>query len=188
MAIYSRRGDDGSTARPGGRRVRKSDPAVRAIGELDELTSQIGLCLAACDAAGRERVKDELTRIQGELMAIAAMSPGAERAEAAGTQPNGPGTDRLEQFIDSAEGELGQLKTFILPGGYELACRLHVARAVCRRAEREVVAWADAGAAVPPAVPAYLNRLSDALFVLARLANREAGVEEVPWPPEGPDG
>ena len=80
---------------------------------------------------------------------------------------------------------MGPLRTFILPGGCELACRLHVARTVFRRAERSVAGWADAGAAVPREVLAYLNRLGDALFMLARLANRDAGTPETLWPDAG---
>jgi len=194
MTVYTRGGDDGSTSGPGGRRVAKSDPGVRVTGDLDELTSHVGLCLAACNDPSHGRIRSDLARIQGQGMAIVGVLSAAEGDEAARSAFVGPATERLERLIDSAEGELGRLNTFILPGGCELACRLHVARTVCRRAERAVAAWATEGRAVPPTVRAYLNRLGDALFVLARLANHAAGVEEVVWspgqelPPEGADG
>ena len=178
MAIYTRSGDDGSTCGPGRRRirVRKSDPAMRTLGGLDELAAHIGLCLAACDDPAEEHAWPALAGALDDLMALGAVLGG--RAEL----PAGS-VARLEQVIDSAEAELGELKSFILPGGCELACRLHVARTVCRRAEREAVAWADAGGMVLPTVLAYLNRLGDALFVLARAANHHAGMGDIVWPP-----
>ena len=179
MAIYTRNGDDGSGAGADGQRVSKADPSIRAMGDLDELTAQIGLCLAGAGSPEGRRVAAGLDGVQGELMVIGSMlSGGAGGGERLGT-------DRLEKIIDACEDELGPCRTFILPGGCELASRLHIARTVCRRAERGVAGWADAGGTVAPEVPAYLNRLSDALFVLARLANRDAGVAETPWPDTG---
>ena len=179
MAIYTRNGDDGSSAGADGQRVSKGHPSMRVQGDLDELTAQIGLCLAgACSPEGRH-VAAGLDGVQGELMVIGAMlSGGAGAAERLGT-------DRLEQIIDATEDELGPCRTFILPGGCELACRLHIARTVCRRAERGVAGWTDAGGTVAPEVLAYINRLGDVLFALARLANRDAGTAETPWPDTG---
>ena len=190
MAIYTRGGDDGSTSGADGRRVPKSGPTVRAMGAVDELASMIGLCRAACGRGAAEHIAGELERIQGEAMAVCGILAGAT----GGLDSCRLGTERLERLIDASEGRLARLTTFILPGGCELACRLNVARAVCRRAEREVVAWAEARPPAQPEVGAYLNRLGDALFVLARLANHDAGVEEVARPggvrhgPEGADG
>jgi len=179
MAVYTRSGDDGSACGPGGRPVRKSDPAMRTLGELDELAAHIGLCIAACDDPADEHVWPALAGALDDLMALGAVLAGHAQLPAGSVQ-------RLEQIIDSAEAGLDELKSFILPGGCELACRLHVARTVCRRAEREAVAWADQGGTVLPTVLAYLNRLSDALFVLARVANRDAGMGDIAWPPTEP--
>ena len=181
MAIYTRSGDDGSTAGADGRAVRKSDPGMCAMGALDELAAVIGLCHIACAPGTAEHIVGELARIQGEAMTVCGILAGST----AGIEFCRSGTERLEGLIDAGEEELRKLSTFILPGGCELACRLNVARTVCRRAERETVAWADAGGTVPPQVGAYLNRLGDALFVLARLANHHAGVDDIAWPAAG---
>lgn len=177
MAIYTRGGDDGSADLAGGRRVRKGDGALRAMGDLDELTAAVALCMAAARTAEGRRLAAVLAGIQDEVMQVGAVLArvGSQRGP---REPGGPGAEGLERLIDAAEAELDELNTFILPGGCELACRLHMARTVCRRAERQVVAWADAGGAVGPETLAYLNRLGDTLFVLARLANRDAGVRE----------
>jgi cob(I)alamin adenosyltransferase len=196
MKIYTKRGDRGDTdpglprRRPGkpgdGRRVRKSDVRVAALGEVDELNAHIGLCLAACSAAGNGEVAEALRPVQGELCAIAAKL-GASPA-GGDLKPDEAAPARMERQIDAAWAELPNLAHFILPEGCELACRLHVARTVCRRAERAIVALADSGASdndtrkVPPEVFRYVNRLSDLLFALARLANRHAGVGEQTWP------
>ena len=155
--------------------MRKDNPAMRTLGDLDELTAHIGLCIAACDDPDDEHVWPALAGALDDLMALGAVLAGNAQLPAGSV-------GRLEQVIDSAEAKVGELKSFILPGGCELACRLHVARTVCRRAEREAVAWADAGGMVLPTVLAYLNRLSDALFVLARVANRLAGMGDIAWP------
>ena len=181
MAIYTRNGDGGTTAGGDGRPVRKSDVGMRAMGALDELAAVIGLCHIACDPGATKHIGGELALIQGEAMTVCGILAGST----GGVDSCQLGTERLEALIDSGQDELSKLSTFILPGGCELACRLNVARTVCRRAEREVVAWADAGGALPPQVSAYLNRLGDALFVLARLANCYAGGDEVPWRPGG---
>jgi len=175
MAIYTRSGDDGSACGPGGRRVRKCDAAMRTLGDLDELTANLGVCIAACDDPNDKQIWPALAQAMDDLMALGAVL--------AGNAILPPGSvQRLESVIDAAEAELGPLTTFILPGGCELACRLHVARTVCRRVERQAVAWADEGGTVLPTVLAYLNRLSDALFVLARVANRHAGLTDIAWP------
>ena len=181
MAIYTRSGDDGTTGMGDGRAVRKSDPSMRAMGAVDELAAMIGLSRAACANRTTKHIAGELARIQGDAMTVCGILAGA----ASGLDSCRSGTERLEGLIDAGEAELARLGTFILPGGCELACRLNVARTVCRRAEREAIAWADAGGTVPPQVRAYLNRLGDAMFVLARLANSYAGVDDVAWPEAG---
>ena len=176
--IYTRHGDAGSTRRRDGREVRKHDGLLAAIGTLDELSSSIGLCLAA--AGDGEQIAATLATVQQELFAACAMI-GAGGAGSPGDVALGPASvDGLERAIDAASKQLPKLTGFIVPGGCELAARLHVARTVCRRAERRVVAAADEGAAVPPVVLQYLNRLSDWLFTLARLANKLAGLADTP--------
>jgi len=185
MKVYTRTGDDGCTNGPDGRRVGKNDPGVVAVGDVDELNSHLGLCAASAGGSDAQvSVVQALAPIQAELFAV-----GATLAAARGEGPfeallDDSAVGRMEQQIDAAIDRLGQLRHFVIPCGCELACRLHVARTVCRRAERAVAAYADT-AAVPAVVLRYLNRLGDLLFVLARLANRQAGVAETPWPPEG---
>ncbi len=180
MKIYTRTGDGGLTHGPSGNRLSKSDPAVCALGCLDELNSHIGLCMAGCELAQQEQLRKALEPIQSELLAI-----GASLASAKDKQPqvrlNEAAIKRIENLIDDICSDLNNLKAFILPGGCELACRLHVARTVCRRCERSIIAWADAGGKIPPFVLQYINRLSDLLFTLARLANALAGRQDTAW-------
>jgi len=177
MKIYTKTGDDGETGLFGGTRVSKSSARVRAYGEVDELNSAIGLArVEPLDA----RVDERLASIQSDLFVL-----GAELASKAGKELGMPmvGADEvaaLERAIDAAETELEPLRSFVLPGGCATAARLHLARSICRRAERDVVALRG-DADVRPEIVHYLNRLSDLLFVLARLANRRTGVEDVPW-------
>lgn len=161
--IYTRGGDTGETSLGDGSRVPKTDPRVAALGDVDELTSLVGW------AGGLERIQNELFDLGADLSVPYAEDDGRLRV----TQEM---VDRLETEIDAANQELEPLKSFVLPGGTERAARLFVARAVCRRAERTVLAVAD----VNPLAPVYLNRLSDLLFVLARAEN--AG-DEVLWRP-----
>jgi cob(I)alamin adenosyltransferase len=174
--IYTRGGDRGETSLGDGSRVSKLDPRVIAFGAVDELNSLLGLGLAA-DAAAEmrpvlERVQNELFDVGADISVPFEVS---ERLRVAQSQ-----VDRLEADCDRFNAELPELKSFVLPGGTELAARLHVARAVCRRAERDVL---DAAREVEvnPLVAVYLNRLSDLLFILARAAN--AGGDEPLWKP-----
>jgi cob(I)alamin adenosyltransferase len=174
--IYTRGGDRGETSLGDGSRVSKLDPRVVAFGAVDELNSLLGLGLAA-DAAAEmrpvlERVQNELFDVGADISVPFEVS---ERLRVAQSQ-----VDRLEADCDRFNAELPELKSFVLPGGTELAARLHVARAVCRRAERDVL---DAAREVEvnPLVAVYLNRLSDLLFILARAAN--AGGDEPLWKP-----
>jgi cob(I)alamin adenosyltransferase len=174
--IYTRGGDRGETSLGDGSRVSKLDPRVVAFGAVDELNSLLGLGLAA-DAPAEMR--PVLERVQNELFDVGAdisvPFEVGERLRVAQSQ-----VDRLEADCDRFNAELPELKSFVLPGGTELAARLHVARAVCRRAERDVL---DAAREVEvnPLAAVYLNRLSDLLFILARAAN--AGAEEPLWKP-----
>lgn len=190
MGIYTKAGDDGFTARLSGRRVRKSDPLVAAGGSVDELAAHVGLCLQRALADGVSEAAEALQAVRAELLSVGALLAAAPHADETAPDeadpPAAAGLDaaltRMERRIDRLSEPLPPLDQLLLPGGTELACRLHVARTVCRRAERDLAA-ADATAAVPDIAAAYLNRLSDLLFVLARLANRAAGREEEPWRP-----
>ena len=182
MKIYTKTGDDGSTSLLGGGRVRvpKSEPRIDCYGNVDELNASIGW---AAVAAVEGDMRDLLLSIQNDLFAI-----GSHLALADGAPPPAslPALDdsivaRLEMQIDAAVDRLPALRSFILPGGTELAARLHVARTVCRRAERRLVQFAM-DRPVSPTILTFLNRLSDWLFVQARLANHLAGVPDVPWP------
>ena len=179
MKIYTRTGDQGDTSLIGSR-VRKDDPRVVAYGEVDELNAAIGLAKAETAEAP---LLDLLRGIQKDLFAIGARlaDPASRALEARGKAPVTAGRiDELERAIDEAEADLPPLRSFILPGGSRLGASLHVARTVCRRAERCVVSLA-AQTSVDPLVLVYLNRLSDLLFVLARLSNHRAGCAEDPW-------
>jgi len=169
MSAETRPGDEGFTRRPEGR-LRKTDPRVEAGGALDELNAQLGCCAAA--AGGAPQIASVLSVVQRDLFALGALLGGTEPAL------DEQAVARLEREVAAAQGQLPALTHFIVPGGCELACRLHVARTVCRRAERALVAVADAGHPVPPAALRYANRLGGLLFTLARLANRLAGVQE----------
>ena len=179
-SIYTKTGDGGDTGLFGGGRVGKEDIRVDAYGQVDELNA----CIGVARASGLEPMTEAvLEAVQVDLFTL-----GAELA----TEPGKEGKlrmrlidaadiARLEQTIDDAEAELKPLKLFVLPGGCPQAAALHMARTVCRRAEREVLALDD-GPLRPEAIM-YLNRLSDMLFVLSRRANKVAGAPDVPWIP-----
>ncbi|HEX7051077.1 MAG TPA: cob(I)yrinic acid a,c-diamide adenosyltransferase [Longimicrobiales bacterium] len=184
MKIYTRRGDRGETGLFGGGRVHKSHPRVEAYGDLDELNAVIGWAIAEVqDPQTRER----LASIQPDLFAIGAHLATAateRRRPSLPPLPEGRATE-FERWIDEAAAELPELRAFILPGGTTGAAALHVARTVCRRAERRIVALA-AQESVEPEILVYLNRLSDLLFEFARLVNHRAGREDVQWAPRNP--
>jgi cob(I)alamin adenosyltransferase len=180
VKIYTRTGDAGETGLLGGARVRKSALRVEAYGEIDELNACLGLA-AVC--LGDTGTADLVTRIQRDLFALSARIADVRAGGAAAPDKTVFPEEQvtaLEAAIDAAEEALPTLKTFLLPGGGEAGARLHLARTVCRRAERRLVALA-AQEEVPPVFLAYLNRLSDLLFVLARSANARAGIPEVAW-------
>jgi cob(I)alamin adenosyltransferase len=181
MKIYTKSGDGGETGLFGGGRVRKSEPRVEAYGEVDEANAAIG---AARAALADPELDDELGRIQSELFTIGAelASPHGARARSALPSIEAAWAARLEQAMDRWETTLPELRAFVLPGGTPGAAALHLARCVCRRAERRVVSL-SALAEVDPEALVYLNRLSDLLFVAARVANQRAGRTETPWDP-----
>jgi cob(I)alamin adenosyltransferase len=182
VRIYTRTGDGGETALAGGDRVAKDHLRVRACGEVDEANAAIGAA-RACEPAGL--AGDLLAAIQRDLFAIGGRlaTPDPERLREPQRAKVAVAPERvadLERAIDEATAELPPLAAFILPGGTPKAAALHLARAVSRRAERAVVHLGRVEP-VPPEILAYLNRLSDLLFVLARLANRRAGDPDVTW-------
>ncbi|MET4676825.1 MULTISPECIES: cob(I)yrinic acid a,c-diamide adenosyltransferase [unclassified Luteibacter] len=171
--IYTRTGDDGSTGLGDGSRTGKDSLRVTAYGTVDELNSTIGLTLAA-DGVDDD-VREALVQIQHELFDLGGelCIPGMAMIQAADI-------DRLETVLDGFNADLPALKDFILPGGGMAAATCHVARTVCRRAERDVVALSREEA-IRPEAQRYLNRLSDLLFVLARVLARRSGHGEVLW-------
>lgn len=181
VRVYTRTGDAGETGLLGEARVRKTDPRIEMVGSLDELNACLGLAAAAVADAG---VAGTLAGLQRDLFALGArvadVRPAGHRDAGGCAALPAEAVANLERLIDQAESELPRLARFILPGGTEAGARLHLARSVCRRAERRAVSLAGQEA-VPSAVLAYLNRLSDLLFVLARLVNHRAGVAEPEW-------
>ena len=180
MSIYTKVGDQGSTRYPDGRLARKSEPTLVAIGALDELNCHLGLCL--CQARNNDFVEiaDALAPVQPQLMVLCAT---LVHASGHGRPPalNESVVRRTEKIIDEISAALEPLKNLVLPGGSELACRLHIARAVCRRAERDLVTANDSQTLVEPVGMMFINRLSDLLFCLARLANHQSGATEAIW-------
>lgn len=180
--IYTRRGDDGSTGLFGGPRVRKDDLRVASYGDIDELNSSLGL--AREELAGSPDLLALVDALQSELFTLGAelATPDADRAPKEVPRIAAAQVERLEREIDRLTGELPPMKNFILPGGSRAGALLHLSRTVCRRAERKVVTLAET-APVSAQALAYLNRLSDLLFVAARAANLRAGGREIPWVP-----
>lgn len=181
MKIYTKTGDTGDTGLFGGGRVGKDNSRVAAYGDVDELNAALGVAHAT---APETFAAELLEQIQRDLFAVGAELAAPEPAKLSKTlagHPIGePDVTRLEHAIDAHEAALEPLREFILPGGSAKAASLHLARTVCRRAERAVVALGR-DARVSPAILQYLNRLSDLLFVLARAANALAGRPDVRW-------
>ena len=179
MKIYTRTGDSGDTSLFDGTRVLKSDPRVTAYGDLDELNAWLGLVIAHLNDGD---VAAKLQQIQRDLFAIGSrLADPAHRIAGRVTKAAISADDiaRLETWIDALDAELATLRRFILAGGSTAGAALHVARTVCRRAERSMVALGDQ--AFEPELLHYVNRLSDLLFTMARAVNQRAGIPEVEW-------
>jgi cob(I)alamin adenosyltransferase len=180
--IYTKTGDTGDTGLFGGGRVGKDHPRVEAYGDIDELNAVLGMARAV---EMMPRIDEVLVPIQRDLFAIGALlatpNPEKMREQLAKARVDAERIGQLERAIDDGEQELEPLRSFIVPGGTPKAAALHVARTVCRRAERRVVHLRREEESIPQLVVIYLNRLSDLLFVLARVANRRAGAGEVTW-------
>ena len=181
MSIYTKTGDGGETSLFGGGRVPKDHPRVVAYGDVDELNAALGLAGSLSPASESDAT---LARIQADLFAIGAIlaAPEPERVSRAlaKAQLDDDRVGELERAIDALTAELPPLTAFVLPGGGPHAAALHLARTVCRRAERSVVALARRER-VPAQIIVYLNRLSDLLFMLARAANQRTGHRERTW-------
>ena len=181
MKIYTKTGDTGSTGLFGGGRVPKDDIRVEAYGDVDELNAVLGM---ARSVETMPRIDEVLVPIQRDLFAIGALLATPDRDKMAlhlkKARIDEARIGELERAIDEGESELEPLTAFIVPGGTPKAAALHVARTVCRRAERHVVRLQH-DVELPPLAVIYLNRLSDLLFTLARVANRRAGAGEVTW-------
>lgn len=180
MKIYTKKGDTGETGLFDGSRIPKNSPAVEAYGSVDELNALLGY---ACALLNDPEIRGVLLGVQKDLFVI-----GAQLANPSKRKHRDPSrfdlrperVSALEECIDRWEAQLPPLNAFILPGGTPEGALLHLARTVCRRAERRIVSLAEL-AALPPTLLPYINRLSDALFVLARLVNHKKGAEETPW-------
>lgn len=181
LKIYTKTGDEGDTGLFGGGRVPKDHPRVVAYGEIDELNATIGM---ARSIEMMPRIDEVLAPVQRDLFSLGALlaTPDLEKMkeQLEKARISDARIAHMERDIDDGEAELEPLKSFILPGGTPKAAALHVARTVCRRAERAVIRL-QRDTELPPIVLVYLNRLSDLLFVLARVANRRAGAGEVTW-------
>jgi cob(I)alamin adenosyltransferase len=178
--IYTRGGDQGETSLGDGSRISKLDERIAAYGTVDELNAAIGLVLAGeCPA----QIRNVLLRVQNELFDLGAdlSVPLSEEGRLRVSQGQ---VDALEEDCDRLNADLPELRSFVLPGGGEAAARLHIARTVCRRAERDTLTASRAHELNPVALT-YLNRLSDLLFILARAANAAEGRQEPLWQPGG---
>ncbi len=178
--IYTKTGDKGSTSLIGGVRVLKSHIRIESYGTVDELNSYLGM---VNDIAGNEKISEWLREIQDRLFTIGSVLATNPDKEVKMKLPDVHDTDVqwLEQRIDEMNEALPEMRSFIIPGGNLAASTAHVARCVCRRAERICVAMQEQGEVVPELVVQYLNRLSDFLFVLARYLGHINGVEDLPW-------
>lgn len=187
MKIYTKTGDDGTTGLFGGERVSKNHPRIEAYGTVDELNAVVGFAATQfgteLSTSSRQWADELVADIQNALFVV-----GAELATPQGAKPSIPhisdgNVRRLEEAIDQMEADLPPLKNFILPGGTSAAAALHIARTVCRRAERNTIQLGEA-VDIAPLIPIYLNRLSDLLFVFARWINAGCAQMDVEWIPE----
>jgi cob(I)alamin adenosyltransferase len=179
MKIYTRTGDDGTTGLLGAARVPKHDARVESYGTVDELNAALGVAIGLDSGSG---LADDLKAIQSALFRVGAeLATIDARALESLARIGDDDVSALERIIDRLDPELAPLTRFILPGGSPLAAQLHLARTVCRRAERRVTALADSTGGTSRIVQ-YLNRLADLLFVMARFVNHRAGVAETTWP------
>jgi len=183
VKIYTKTGDSGETGLFGGPRVPKNSPRIEAYGAVDELNAVLGVARSVPLPGEIDAI---VARVQHELFHLGAELATPDPAKSSTAVIGATQIEQLEQEIDAQEASLAPLKQFILPGGSMAAAQLHLARTVCRRAERDLLTlMADERGAISPALLVYLNRLSDLLFVLARGANAALGQPDVPWQKQG---
>jgi len=183
MKIYTKGGDKGKTSLLGGSRISKADRRIDAYGNVDELNSWVGLLRDQQVNAHRHLL---LVEIQDRLFTIGSHLANEKGKDDRFQIPEIREDDvtRLEEAIDQMNEQLPEMKSFILPGGHQVVSYCHIARTVCRRAERGVVALQEFSDEVEPLIVTYLNRLSDYLFVLSRMLTKELNATEVPWVPK----
>lgn len=184
--LYTRTGDAGTTSLVGGERVPKNSARLEAYGTIDELSSQLGR--TAADPGCQEEVRGQIRMVQNELFNIGsylATAPAPGETPACASLVDGSAIAELEGWIDALDEQTPKIRAFILPGGSPVASEAHVARVVCRRAERRILDLA-AESYVDPAVIRYVNRLSDYLFAAARYLNFMLGVDEIVWQQKKP--
>lgn len=179
MKVYTKRGDAGKTDLSGGGRVGKDDLRVEAYGAIDELNAFLGVAIVAVEKSS-QGILEQIQRTLFQIGAALATNPDAGKDALPTTGAIPEDVAALEAAIDVADAELSTLRAFVLPGGTAAAASLHAARTVCRRAERRIVTL-DHEQPVEGAILCYVNRLSDLLFVFARLENARAGVGDVEW-------
>ena len=186
--LYTRSGDDGTTGLFGGARVSKDHPRVEAYGAVDELNAAVGLAAAEAARAPRSPVSEQILRIfadlQSRLFDIGAdlATPEGAKHEAKILRISEEQVAEVEKWIDELDAGNAPMKSFVMPGGTDLAGRLHLARTICRRAERAMIHLRHSEP-VSDGATIYINRVSDMLFAMARRVNKEAGVPDVPWVP-----
>lgn len=179
MKIYTKTGDEGQTALFDGTRVSKTHLRIVAYGEVDELNSVLGCAVSQC---ADKDLRHKLQEIQRDLFAAGARLANPSDKRQKDKSDFGPEkASLLEGWIDTFATELAAMRNFILPGGHPAAGLLHLARCTCRRAERAALTLKERGEVVSSDILIYLNRLSDVLFVMARIANKRAGIEDIPW-------
>lgn len=179
MKIYTKKGDTGETSLIGGVRVKKSNVRIHAYGTVDELNSVVGLVR---DSASNAEIIDQLLEIQDRLFVIGSQLASAPDSKMKLPEISSEDITHLENFIDAMNEELPELKSFILPGGDITVSYCHLARTVCRRAERWVIE-VDETEKVDPVIIEYLNRLSDYFFMLSRKISLDNNAKEIPWKP-----
>jgi cob(I)alamin adenosyltransferase len=185
--LYTRSGDDGTTGLFSGARVSKNHPRIDAYGTVDEFNAVLGLCISGTSAKDETAVIGTILRqVQSRMFDIGAdlATPEGASNEAKIVRIGDSHVGEIEGWIDQIDGRNEPLRNFVMPGGSELAARLHLARTICRRAERLIVALAHTEPVGEPLLQ-YINRVSDLLFAMARLSNKLSGVEDTPWIPHG---
>jgi len=182
--LYTRQGDKGETTLVDGSKILKCSPQVSAYGEIDELNSALGMARTLAEELNQQEITRQIARIQNDLFDIGAELASPPSADMPQYAISSESINQLEQWIDSATELTGELRSFVLPGGNQLNATLHLARAICRRAERSLLAFHKESPA-REVILIYINRLSDLLFALSRVASKNLGSDEYLWKPGG---